>query len=97
AIVTFSRTTQMLRGNSIDEGIEVPQDFIDIDELTSFAVDFRYDLFVESEEESFDRQESLDIVRKVWLWVDSLLPASEDNSTIKNDNKINLCVLCGFV
>ena len=58
----------------VDEGIEIPNEFIDLDELTPFAVEFRYDLFVESEEEPFSRQKSLDRVKKVWLWVDSFLP-----------------------
>lgn len=62
----------------IDEGIKVPQEFMDIDELTPFAVDFRYDLFVESEEELFDRQELLDVAKKIWLWVDSLLLAGRE-------------------
>ncbi|MBU1752271.1 HEPN domain-containing protein [bacterium] len=66
----------------IDEGIVVPQEFMDIDELTPFAVEFRYDLFVEGEEEPFDRQESLNIAKKVWLWADSLLSVSKDNATI---------------
>ncbi len=62
----------------IDEAIAVPQEFINIDELTPFAVEFRYDLFVESEEEPFERQEALDMVRKVWSWADSLIPVQEE-------------------
>ncbi|MFH1963106.1 MAG: HEPN domain-containing protein [bacterium] len=57
----------------IDEGIDIPNEFIDLDELTPFAVEFRYDLFVENEEELFSRQKSLDRVKNVWLWVDSSL------------------------
>ncbi|MEK9149267.1 MAG: HEPN domain-containing protein [Candidatus Desantisbacteria bacterium] len=57
----------------IDEGIDIPNEFIDLDELTPFAVEFRYDLFIEGEEELFSRQKLLDRVKNVWLWVDSCL------------------------
>ena len=70
-IVPFRRTHDL--GELIDlcseHDIDVPDELYDIDDLTPFAVEYRYDVFTPSNKEVFSRQGALERVKKVHRWV----------------------------
>ena len=70
-IVPFRRTHDL--GELIDlcseHDIEVPDELYDIDDLTPFAVEYRYDVFTPSNKEVFSRQGALERVKEVHRWV----------------------------
>lgn len=70
-IIPFRRTHDL--GELIDlcseHGIEVPDELNDVDELTPFAVEYRYDIFTLSNSEKFSRRDALECVKTMHRWV----------------------------
>lgn len=70
-IIPFRRTHDL--GELIylcsEHDMEVPDELYDIDDLTPFAVEYRYDVFTPPNKESFSRQEAFERVRGVHSWV----------------------------
>lgn len=70
-VIPFRRTHDL--GELIDlcseHGIEVPDELYDIDDLTPFAVEYRYDVFTSPNKELFSRSEALERVKAVHSWV----------------------------
>jgi HEPN domain-containing protein len=70
-IIPFRRTHDL--GELIDlcseHGIDVPDELYNIDDLTPFAVEYRYDVFTPSNKEVFSRQEAIERVKEVHRWV----------------------------
>jgi HEPN domain-containing protein len=55
----------------IDNGYAIPEYPIDIDYLTPYAVEFRYELFPLSEEMKLDRQKARRLIVKLRSWIES--------------------------
>lgn len=70
-IIPFRRTHDL--GELIDlcseHGIDVPDELYDIDDLTPFAVEYRYDVFTPPNKELFSRSKALEHVKAVHSWV----------------------------
>ncbi|HWQ96359.1 MAG TPA: HEPN domain-containing protein [Candidatus Methylomirabilis sp.] len=56
-----------------DNGIEFPESLMEIRTLSPFAVEFRYDYIPMEEEEPFNRQKALEMVRELRKWVEDTL------------------------
>lgn len=52
----------------IDNGIQFPEELEDIDMLTPFAVEYRYDFYGEEYEEKLDRMELKNMLEKLKKW-----------------------------
>jgi len=59
----------------IDNGIDVPEHFLSLDEFTPFAVEFRYELFPLGEQVTLDRRESLRLIRSLPSWIEAQIKA----------------------
>jgi len=70
-IIPFRRTHDLgeLTDLCSEHGIEVPDELYDIDDLTPFAVEYRYDVFTPPNKEVFSRQGALERVKTVHSWV----------------------------
>jgi HEPN domain-containing protein len=70
-IIPFRHTHDL--GELIDlcseHEIEVPDELYNIDDLTPFAVEYRYDVFTPSNKEVFSRHGALERVKEVHRWV----------------------------
>lgn len=70
-IIPFRRIHDL--GESTDlcseHGIEVPDELYDVDELTPFAVEYRYDIFTLASSEKFSRRGALERVMTMHRWV----------------------------
>lgn len=70
-IIPFRRTHDL--GELLDifseNGIEVPDTLCDIDDLTPFAVEYRYDLLIPTNNEVFSREGALERVKAVHKWI----------------------------
>ena len=73
--VAFRRTHQIRELMVVldDAGIPIPPDLADLDELTPFAVEFRYDDVPVGEEPALDRPAIRDRVRRLRAWIESIL------------------------
>jgi len=70
-IIPFRRTHDLgeLMDLCSEHEIEVPDELYDIDDLTPFAVEYRYDVFTPPNKELFSRSEALERVKAVHDWV----------------------------
>jgi len=50
--------------------IEVPEDIKELDVLSPYAVEFRYDILPEERESPFDRKSARYLVRKARTWAE---------------------------
>lgn len=70
-IIPFRRTHNL--GELLDvfseNGIEVPDTLYDIDDLTPFAVEYRYDALIPTNNEVFSRKGALESVKAVHKWI----------------------------
>ena len=57
----------------LDHGIECPDDFGEVDELSPYAVIYRYDVLPEEQEEPLDRKFARNLVAKVRLWAKTII------------------------
>ncbi|MCK4397865.1 MAG: HEPN domain-containing protein [Methanophagales archaeon] len=53
-----------------DNEIKVPDDIKELDVLSPYAVEFRYDILPEERESPFDRKSARDLVRKARTWAE---------------------------
>ena len=56
-----------------DHGIALPDDIVELDVLSPYAVEFRYDILPEEPESPFDRKSSRALVRKVRMWAEEMI------------------------
>ena len=70
-IIPFRRTHDLgeLTDLFSEHAIEVPDELYDLDDLTPFAVEYRYDVFTPPNKEAFSRTEALERVKAVHSWV----------------------------
>lgn len=61
----------------IDSGYDMPEYLNDIDYLTPYAIEFRYELFPQSEEMRLDRQEARRLIVKLRSWIESQISILE--------------------
>jgi HEPN domain-containing protein len=68
--ITYRRThdLQELLQLLIHNGIRFPEAILDVDELSPYAVEFRYDVLPEEKERPLDRREAMRLVSKVRNW-----------------------------
>ena len=70
--IRFRRTHDLLEliDLLIDNGYTFPGELSDLDYLTPYAVEFRYELFPMAEEIRLDRQESRNLVANLRSWIE---------------------------
>jgi len=70
-IIPFRRTHDLgeLTDLCSEHGIKVPDELYDVDELTPFAVEYRYDIFTPASSEKFSRRGALERVKTMHRWV----------------------------
>jgi len=70
-IISFRRTHDLGELTDIcsEHGIEVPDELYDVDELTPFAVEYRYDIFTLPSSEKFSRRGALERVKTMHRWI----------------------------
>jgi HEPN domain-containing protein len=56
-----------------DHGIQYPDNFGEVDELSPYAVIYRYDVPPEEQEEPLDREFARSLVARVRLWAEKIL------------------------
>ncbi|HJH28276.1 MAG TPA: HEPN domain-containing protein [Methanosarcinaceae archaeon] len=56
-----------------DYYIEFPETLMEIRTLSPFAVEFRYDYIPMEEEEDFNRQNALEMVQQLRIWIENIL------------------------
>jgi hypothetical protein len=56
-----------------DSGHPLPQQYDDLDFLTPFAVEFRYDLFASETDAPLDRQAARGLLNELRIWVEAKL------------------------
>jgi HEPN domain-containing protein len=56
-----------------DSGHPLPQQYDDLDFLTPFAVEFRYDLFASETDAPLDRQAARRLLNELRIWVEAKL------------------------
>lgn len=80
--VEFRRTHQIreLLERLAQDGVELPQDLVDIDELTPFAVEYRYDDVPVVEEPPLERDRIRSKIASLRRWAESLLPSDPSKS-----------------
>lgn len=73
--IEFRRTHQIreLMGRLTQAGIEIPPDLADIDELTPFAVEYRYDDIPVGEEPPIERDRIRSKIASLRRWVEAWL------------------------
>ena len=60
-----------------DHGLELPEEFEELNRLTPFAVEYRYEFYAEEVEPPLDRQRVLEQVRRLRAWVEARLAEIE--------------------
>jgi HEPN domain-containing protein len=60
-----------------DHGLALPEEFEELNRLTPFAVEYRYEFYAEEVERPLDRQAVLEQVRRLRAWVEARLDADE--------------------
>jgi len=56
-----------------DYYIEFPETLMEIRTLSPFAVEFRYDYIPMEEEEDFNRQNALEMVQQLRIWIENII------------------------
>ena len=59
----------------IDNGYDIPEHLLGLDEFTPYAVEFRYELFPLGEQANLDRQEALRLIRSLRSWIEAHMKA----------------------
>jgi HEPN domain-containing protein len=62
-----------------DNGLPLPEEFEELNQLTPFAVEYRYEFYAEEVDRPLDRQAVLDQVRKLRAWVEARVAAGESS------------------
>ncbi len=57
----------------IDNGIAIPVDIEDVDILSPYAVEWRYDMLPEESDDSFDRKHIMSTIAKVRIWAEKMI------------------------
>lgn len=57
-----------------DNGIDLPDEFDELNLLTPFAVEYRYDVLPEEDEEPLDRLATRGLLRRLRAWIEARLP-----------------------
>jgi HEPN domain-containing protein len=72
-MVRFRRTHDLreLMDLLTDNGYAIPEALVDLDILTPYAVEFRYEFLPQEQETSLDRQEARELVHRLRDWVES--------------------------
>jgi HEPN domain-containing protein len=72
-MVRFRRTHDLreLMDLLTDSGHTLPEALADLDILTPYAVEFRYEFLAQEQETPLDRQEARELVRRLHTWVES--------------------------
>lgn len=60
-----------------DHGLQLPGEFEEMDGLTPFAVEYRYEFYAEEVERPLDRPAVLAQVRRLRVWVEAKLSVDE--------------------
>jgi len=60
-----------------DHGLPLPEEFEELNHLTPFAVEYRYEFYAEEVERPMDRQAVLEQVRRLRAWVEARLARDE--------------------
>jgi HEPN domain-containing protein len=73
--IRFRRTHDLkeLMDLAVDSGMEIPGHLIELDLLTPYAVEFRYDLLPLELEVPLDRQGAQKMIRELRAWVENIL------------------------
>ncbi len=60
-----------------DRGLPLPEEFEELNRLTPFAVEYRYEFYAEEVERPLDRPAVLEQVRRLRAWVEARLASEE--------------------
>lgn len=66
-----------------DNGLPLPEEFEELNQLTPFAVEYRYEFYSEEVDRPLDRQAVLDQVRKLRAWVEARMDAGANPETTR--------------
>ena len=81
--VVYPRTHRLgdLLDLGYDHGLPLPEEFEELNRLTPFAVEYRYEFYAEEVERPLDRQAVLEQVRRLRAWVEARLVGDEKPRT----------------
>ena len=73
--IDFPRThnLRLLIDLCLNNDIEVPSEFLQVDIYNRFAVQWRYDLLPSTSGTALDREAAYDLAQRLWIWADKLV------------------------
>jgi hypothetical protein len=80
----FTHDLSILYRQAENNGLMLPASMDAVEELTVFAVQFRYLLY--QEEQTFDRNDGLNFAEEFVKWADSIVEAPVQPPSEENDN-----------